>query len=44
MSEIKIYEIMNELKEYRIPDDYDEDKDDEEIENPTEIDEKDEAL
>ena len=35
MSEIKIYEIMNELKEYRIPDDCDEDN--EEIENPTEI-------
>ena len=45
MSEIKIYEIMNDLKEYRIPDDYDEDnEDDGEIENPTEIDEKDEAL
>ena len=45
MSEIKIYEIMNDLKEYRIPDDYDEDnEDDGEIENPTEIVEKDEAL
>ena len=42
MSEIKIYEIMNELKEYRIPDNCDED--DEEIENPTEIIENDETV
>ena len=36
MSEIKIYEIMNELKDYRIPDDYDEEdeEDEEKIENP----------
>lgn len=33
MSEIKIYEIMNELKDYRIPDDYDEENE-EKIENP----------
>lgn len=34
--EIKIFEIMNELKDYRIPDDYDEDDEDyeEKIENP----------
>lgn len=32
MSEIKIYEIMNELKDYRIPDDYDEEEE-EKIEN-----------
>ena len=33
--EIKIYEIMNELKDYRLPDDYDEDNaNEEEIENP----------
>jgi len=32
ISEIKIYEIMNELKDYRIPDDYDEEAE-EKIEN-----------
>lgn len=33
MREIKIYEIINELKDYRIPDDYDEENE-EKIENP----------
>ena len=45
ISEIKIYEIMNELKDYRIPDDYDEEAE-EKIENhiDNENDENDETI